>query len=83
MTVLMDGAVNMLAPRARAAYQNDTLADVGYADDTLLLGVSSEHLSEYLNAVSAAGKRYGLILHNGKLQLLNVRCQTDIKTPED
>ena len=33
-----------------------------YADDTLLISVTSAHLSEYLNAVAAAGEKYGMEL---------------------
>ena len=81
MTVLMHDAVNLLSPAARAAYEKGELADLVYADDTLLLGVSSAHMTEYLQAVASAGELYGMELHNGKLQLLNICCTTSITKP--
>lgn len=38
MTVLMHDAVELLGPQARAAYEQGDLADLAYADDTLLFG---------------------------------------------
>jgi len=67
MTVLMHDAVELLSPAARAAYEQGDLADLAYADDTLLLGMSSAHLAEYLQAVATAGASFGMELHNGKL----------------
>ena len=58
------------------------MADLAYADDTLLPSVSQKHLQEYLRAVTPAGRRYGLQLLSGKLQLLNVRCQTQLETAD-
>ena len=72
MTVLMHDAKQMLSDAARVAYEKGDLADLVYADDTLLFGVSSKFLEEYLWAVAAAGRRYGLELHTGKLQLLHI-----------
>ena len=52
-----------------------------YADDTLLLGVSAAHMAEYLQAVASAGELYGMELHNGKLQLLNICCTMSVTKP--
>ena len=82
MTVLMRDATDMLSPAAREAYAKGDLADIAYADDTLLVAVSQANLEEYLQAVSDAGTRYGLELHYGKLQLLNVRCLTQLRRPD-
>ena len=73
----------MLSPSALEAYAKSDLADMAYADDTLLLGASKVHLEEYLQAVSLAGQRYGLELHYGKLQLVNVECSTRLTTKCD
>ena len=81
MTVLMDDAVGMLSPSARSAYERRDLAHITFADDTLLLGVSSTHLTEFLGAVAAAGSRYGMELNYGKLKLLNVQCNQPIMMP--
>ena len=53
-----------------------------YADDTLLMAVRDDLLSEYVNAVAAAGKRYGMELHWGKFQLLQVQCHSRVLTPD-
>ncbi len=82
MSALMYDAHGMLSADARAAYDRGDLADIAYADDTLLLGVSSQHLSEYLSAVAAAGNRYGMELHYQKFQLVNVRCDTQVWRPD-
>ena len=72
MTVLMHDAVDMLPSQARSAYDRGDLADIRFADDTLLLGESPEFLEEFLRGVSRVGMDYGMELHYGKLQLLNV-----------
>jgi len=82
MTVLMADAVKMLPPAARSAYEAGDLSDLVYADDTLLLGVSTVHIESYLQAVEAAGRRYGLELHMGKLQLLQVQCAKAVALPD-
>ena len=74
MSVLMHDAVQLLGPSARAAYDRGDLADLAYADDTLLLGVSSAHLTEFLDAVATSGRQFGLSLHTDKFQLLQVNC---------
>ena len=79
MSVIMHDAVGMLSPPAREAYRKGALADIVYADDTLLLSVSPKFLQEYLSCVTAAGQLYGLELHSGKLQLLSIRCHTSLR----
>jgi len=81
MSVLMHDAVDLLGPSARSAYLRGELADLAFADDTMLMGVSSEHLSEYLDAVACAGKRFGMELHYGKLQLISVCCNNRVTKP--
>ena len=78
MSVLLHDATSTLSPGASNAYARGDLSDVVYADDTLLLGVSDEHLQEYLNAVVKAGKMYGMQMHFGKFQLLPINCNPAI-----
>ena len=80
MTVMMHDAVELLPAEARAAYDRGDLADIVYADDTLLLGMTQAHLQHYLHAITLAGKAYGLELHVKKFQLINVRCQNTLTT---
>ena len=51
MSVLLKDAVSMLGAEAHAAYLAGDLSDIVYADDTLLLGVSTTLVTEYLNAI--------------------------------
>ena len=57
------------------------LADVVYADDTLLLATSDHCLQEFLAKVADAGALYGMELHWDKFQLLEVQCHASISTP--
>ena len=78
MSVIMHDAVASLPAAARAAYDKGDLADLVYADDTLLIGTNSEHLHTFLTAVEAAGKSFGLELHSGKFQLLQIRTNEPV-----
>ena len=75
-------ANSLLSRDAAIAYKRGDLADLTFADDTLLLAVFCKHLSEYLNAVAMAGARFGMELHSGKLQLLNVSNSNYISAPD-
>ena len=75
----MHDAVAMLSRPAREAYERGELADIVYADDTLLLGSCSKHVEELLRAVAFSGRAYGLELHQGKFQLLQVRCASTVR----
>ena len=81
MTVMMHDAVAILDGPALEAYRKGELADLTFADDTLLLSTSSAHLQKFLSAVSISGQRYGLELHYGKFQLLGVNTLEATETP--
>ena len=49
------------------AYNRGDLADVAYADGTLLLGTSDPHLQDYLSQIADAG-----LFHRDKFQLLQI-----------
>ena len=74
MSVLLHDAVASLGDDAKCAYEKGDLNDVVYADDTLLMGGSDKFVTEYLHAVAAAGKKYGMDLHWGKFQVLPIQC---------
>ena len=80
MSAVMHDAVATLGQPARQAYEKGDLADLVYADDTLLIGASSAHVTDFLAAVAQAGSRYGLELHAGKFQLLQVQTNSKIKS---
>ena len=75
MSVLLQDAVDILNDVASAQYSKGDLADVLYADDTLLLGICDGHLEEFLRAVYEAGRRYGMELHFGKFQLITTSAK--------
>ena len=58
MTVLMQDAVEKLRPEDRELMRQGSLAELLYADDTLLLSVSADSLERFLEAVSTAGASY-------------------------
>ena len=82
MTVLMEDAAQKLPPQDRERLDGGSLAELLYADDTLLLSVSAKSLERFLSAVSCAGANYGLELHWGKLQLIKVRCNEHVHRPD-
>ena len=82
MTVLMNDAVESLGEEARSAYAKGDLADLVYADDTLLVGVADKHLSEFLAAVQKVGTHYGMELHGEKFQLLSTDSAARIVMPD-
>ena len=73
-TIVMADATSLLPPSDRELMSRGDLADLLYADNTLLVSVEGPALQRFLAAVSEAGARYNLELHWGKLQLLRVRC---------
>ena len=82
MTVLMYDCLALLTTSTKEAYNRGELADLTFADDTLLLGVSTPCLQEFLEAVATAAKRYGMELHYGKLHALGVNSSQAIATPD-
>ena len=73
MTVLMRDAIHRLPAKEKEAMKREDMAELLYADDTLLLSVSADSLEKFLACVSQAGAEYGLQLHFGKFQLLHIR----------
>ena len=63
MTILMTDAKNSLSPEALEAFGPGNLADVLYADDTLIVGVKGQHVEEYMKTIEQHGKEYGLQPH--------------------
>ena len=68
MSVLMADARASIPQADQILLDSEDLAELLYADDTLLLSVSARSLERCLQAVSQAGGQYGLQLHWGKLQ---------------
>ena len=82
MTVIMNDAVDLLSPAARRSYDQGDLADLVYADDTLLFGGVDARVNECLHAVASVGRLCGMELHWGKFQVLGVQCQPRLLKPD-
>jgi len=83
MSVLLRDAVGMLGTKASDQYSRGDLADIIYADDTLLIGIAMTQLQEYLAAVCAAGRMNGMELHFGKFQMISTAAgPVSLQTPE-
>ena len=53
-----------------------------HADDTVILGVTGQHVEEYMASIEAHGKEYGLQIHWGKVQLVTVCGDQALHTPD-
>ena len=83
MTVVMEDAVAKLGDEDKKLHDRGALASVLYADDTLLVRVSTQSLQRFLGAVAESGARCGLQFHWGKFQLVQVRGDGEVKTQEN
>ena len=57
------------------------VSEMLYADDTLLAGIESDGVEEFMNLIGEAGAQYGLSFNWGKLEALPVRCAATIPIP--
>ena len=51
-----------------------TVKDLLYADDTLLINYSSEHIQKHMDAIISTGAEYGLEINCQKVEMMGVRC---------
>jgi hypothetical protein len=82
MSVIMYDATEKLTDPDKRLLKNGRLADLLYADDTLLLGVDAGSMQRFVAAVAEAGACFGLRLHWGKIQQINVRCEVVLHLPD-
>ena len=78
----MGDAVRELSPEDQKLHKDSALLALLYADDTLLVGYEEKPLQSFLDAVARAGTRYGLELHWGKFQLLQVNTDKKLLKPD-
>ena len=81
MTALMTDARATLSPMARASCDKGTTEDILFADDTLLISNSGEHIQEYMAAVEHKGRDYGLEVHWGKVHLVKIGSDAEVRAP--
>ena len=82
MSVIMREAAAEMSSDHQQRLADGRLGELLYADDTLLLSVSSASLSSFMASISACGNKHGLELHWGKLQLMKVRCGENVRKPD-
>jgi hypothetical protein len=82
MTIIMSDARDQLTNADKELLEKGCLAELLYADDTLLLSVSSCSLERYLAAVAVSGARFGLELHPSKFQLMQIRTDEQVRRPD-
>jgi hypothetical protein len=82
MTVVMEDAEAKLCEEDKEMHSRGALASFLYADDTLLVGVSTESLQRFLDTVAESGMRCGLKLHWDKFQLIQIRCDGEVQTQD-
>jgi hypothetical protein len=82
MSMLMEDARTLLSPSALQAVSSGALSDLLCADDTLIMGLSSDLVAEYAEAVEKAGASYGMALHWDKTQALSVCTKDRIRRPD-
>ena len=82
MTILMHDATR--AFRLHGLVQGDGLhiSELTYADDTLVVGVQDEFVSKLMCEIQRAGANYGLAFNWGKIEVMPVRCETDLDKPD-
>lgn len=82
MTVLMTDAKVKLREELGVELATDLIAnELLYADDTLIVDVSNEAVTQYMECIASAGAEYGLSFNWSKLEALPVRCDAAISTP--
>lgn len=81
MSVVMADAVAMMSPQDQEAHRKGQLFSLLYADDTLLVGEKQRPLQAFLDAVACVGRRFGLELHWGKFQMIQIGTAAKLVDP--
>eukprot|EP00973_Karenia_brevis_P064589 8973173-Karenia_brevis.AAC.1 len=74
MTILLHDAREMLKMDYNIELDSNDINELIYADDTLLVGSSVNHLQMYMQCISTVGCEYGLTLNWKKVDQLNINC---------
>ena len=75
MTILIDDC--------RRAHPDitESVEELLYADDTLILGNDSKIIERYIQTIATQGKKYGLSLNMDKLEMIRMNTKLDIMDP--
>ena len=77
--LIQDAKATFLSSRGPA--RTGEISELMYADDTLLLATNNEDAEIYMQCIEQAGRMYGLQLNWNKLEVLPVRCEARVRTP--
>ena len=80
MTMLIQDAMATFLSRRDPARTGE-ISELMYADDTLILATNNEDAEIYMQCIEQAGRMYGLQLNWNKLEVLPVRCEARVRTP--
>ena len=61
----------------------DTMLELLYADDTLLLGNNTELVQQYMQRIAIEARKYGLILNNSKLEMMQINTDGSLYDMEE
>ena len=73
----------MLLAEYSIPIDDDEIYELAYADDTLLLGTSTDHLQKYLQCIANIRQNYGLSLNSKKVDQMSIRCEARDLINED
>ena len=73
----------MLLTEYGISIDDDEIHELVYADDTLLLGTSTDQLQKYLQCIAYVGQNYGLALNWKKVDQMSIQCEARDLIDED
>ena len=73
MTVVLHDAKSLLLSDYDIFLSDDQLHELVYAEDTLLLGSSTDNLQKHLQCIAHVGENYGLALNWKKVDQMNIQ----------
>ena len=80
MTMLIQDAKATFLSRRDPARTGE-ISELMHADGTLILATNNEDAEIYMQCIEQAGRMYGLQLNWNKLEVLPVRCEARVRTP--
>jgi hypothetical protein len=82
MTVLMHDAKASLLSKGQQLTTDLFANDLLYADDTLVIDVTSARVEQFMQTIGEAGLQRGLVFNWSKLELMSVRCAGTVAKPD-
>ena len=82
MSVVLQDARGRLENTHGIELPEESLSELLYADDTLLLGTNTQAVQKYLDCIVEVGLEYGLEMNWGKVECLASRCDPHLFRPD-